>query len=60
MRAVEPDLSHWDTDDRGFADVPVTKPLTELQIAKRLPTLGIALGDARPHMRGKIREYVSL
>jgi hypothetical protein len=57
---VDPDLSKWDKDDRGYADVPVTKPLTELQVAKRLPTLGIALGKARPHVRGKIREYVSL
>ncbi|MEU4673923.1 recombinase family protein [Amycolatopsis sp. NPDC023774] len=60
IRGVEADVSKWDTDDRGYADVPVTKPLTELQIAKRLPTLGIALGDHRPHARGKIREYVSL
>ncbi|MET7996821.1 recombinase family protein [Amycolatopsis sp. NPDC005232] len=60
IRGVESDLAKWDTDDRGYADVPVTKPLTELQIAKRLPTLGIALGDHRPHVRGKIREYVSL
>jgi hypothetical protein len=60
IRAVEADLSRWDTDDRGYADVPVTKPLTELQIAKKLPTLTIALGEARPHVRGKIREYVSL
>ncbi|MEW2506022.1 hypothetical protein AB0878_36780 [Amycolatopsis sp. NPDC047767] len=60
IRGVEADLAKWDTDDRGYADVPVTKPLTELQIARRLPTLGIALGDHRPHVRGKIREYVSL
>jgi DNA invertase Pin-like site-specific DNA recombinase len=60
VRAVEADLSKWHTDDRGYADVPVTKPLTELQTAKQLPTLGIALGDERPHVRGKIREYVSL
>ncbi|QRP49084.1 hypothetical protein [Amycolatopsis sp. FDAARGOS 1241] len=60
IRGVEADLAKWDTDDRGYADVPVTKPLTELQIAKRLPTLGIAVGDHRPHVRGKIREYVSL
>jgi hypothetical protein len=60
IRAVDPDLSKWDTDDRGYADVPVTKPLTELQIAKKLPTLTIALGQARPHVRGKIREYMSL
>jgi hypothetical protein len=57
---AEADLSKWDTDDPGYADVPVTKPLTELQIAKKLPTLGIALGDERPHVRGKIREYVTL
>jgi hypothetical protein len=60
IRAVDPDLSQWDTDDRGYADVPVTTPLTELQIAKQLPTLNITLGQARPHVRGKIREYVSL
>ena len=60
IRAVDPDLSKWDTADRGYADVPVTKPLTELQIAKKLPTLTIALGQARPHVRGKIREYMSL
>jgi DNA invertase Pin-like site-specific DNA recombinase len=60
VRAIEPDLAKWDTDDRGYADVPVTKPLTELQIAKQFPTLGLSLGDHRPHMRGKIREYISL
>jgi hypothetical protein len=54
IRAVEGDLSKWD------ADVPVTKPLTEVQIAKKLPTFGIALGEAKPHVRGKIREFVSL
>jgi hypothetical protein len=32
----------------------VGKPLTELQIAKKLPTQPIALGDQRPHVRGKI------
>jgi hypothetical protein len=35
---------------------PVTGPLSDLQIAERLPTLG----DHRPHVRGKIREYVVL
>jgi hypothetical protein len=60
IRAIEADLSKWDTDDRGYAGVPATKPLTELQIAKQLPTLDIALGDERPHVRGKIREYVTL
>ncbi|MEV6904298.1 recombinase family protein [Amycolatopsis sp. NPDC051372] len=60
IRGVEADLAKWDTDDRGYADVPFTQPLPDLQIAKQLPTLGIALGDHRPHVRGKIREYVSL
>jgi DNA invertase Pin-like site-specific DNA recombinase len=60
VRTVDPDLSKWDTDDRGYADAPVSKPLTELQIAKRLPTLGLSLGDERPHVRGKIREYLPL
>ncbi|MFC0438034.1 recombinase family protein [Kutzneria buriramensis] len=60
VRAVDPDPSKWDTDDRGYADVPVSKPLTELQIAKLLPTLGLSLGDERPHVKGKIREYVNL
>lgn len=60
VRAVDPDPSKWDTDDRGYADVPVTAPLTDVQIAQQLPTLGFGLGDPRPHVRGKIREYVSL
>jgi DNA invertase Pin-like site-specific DNA recombinase len=60
VRSVDPDPSKWDTDDRGYADVPVSKPLTELQIAKRLPTLGLSLGNERPHVKGKIREYVNL
>lgn len=60
VRAVEADLSKWDIDDRGYADVPVTAPLTELQIATRLPTLNLTIGDPRPHQRGKIREYVPL
>lgn len=32
----------------------------DLQIARQLPTLGISLGDQSPHVRGKLREYVSL
>lgn len=59
VRAVEPDLSKWDTDDRGYADILVTAPLTDVQIARQLPTLGLALGDERPHVRGRIREFVS-
>jgi hypothetical protein len=60
VRAVDPDPARWDCDDRGYADVPVGPPLTPLQVAQRLPTLGITIGDPRPHVRGKIREYVTL
>ncbi|MGH3843498.1 MAG: recombinase family protein [Pseudonocardiaceae bacterium] len=59
VRGVDPH-GRWDEDDRGYADVPVTKPLTEVQIAEQLPTLSIRLGDHRPHVRGKIREYLPL
>lgn len=59
VRGIDP-YGTWDEDDRGYADVPVTKPLTEVQIAEQLPTLGIRLGDHRPHVRGKIREYLPL
>ncbi|MGO4203641.1 recombinase family protein [Rhodococcus sp. TAF43] len=60
VRAVDPDQSKWGKDDRGYAAVAVSAPLTDLQIASQFPTLGIRLGDHRPHVRGKIREYVSL
>lgn len=60
MRAVDPDASAWREDDRGYADVPVGPPLTQLQIAERFPTLGLRLGDERPHVRGKLREYLTL
>lgn len=61
VRAVDPDLTTWGkNDDRGYADVAVSAPLTDLQIATQFPTLGIRLGDHRPHVRGKIREYISL
>ncbi|ANY10706.1 hypothetical protein AFB00_30330 (plasmid) [Pseudonocardia sp. HH130630-07] len=60
VRAVHPDPAAWDADDRDYADVPVGPPLTDLQITRQLPTLGIMLGQARPHLRGKIREYLTL
>jgi hypothetical protein len=47
-------------DDRGYADIPVTASLTDLQIAEQLPALGLRLGDHRPHVRGKLREYLPL
>jgi DNA invertase Pin-like site-specific DNA recombinase len=61
VRSIDPDPSKWREDDRGYADVPVSrKPLDDLQIAEQLPTLGIRNGDSRPHVRGKIREYIVL
>jgi len=60
MRAVDPEPGKWHEDDRGYADAPVGPPLTDLQIAQRLPALGVRLGDPRPHTRGKLREYITL
>jgi DNA invertase Pin-like site-specific DNA recombinase len=60
IRAVDQCSGQWPRDDRGYADIPLTSPLTDLQVAEQLPTLGIRLGDARPHVRGKIREYLPL
>jgi DNA invertase Pin-like site-specific DNA recombinase len=60
VRAVNPDLAKWSTDDRGYADVPVTAPLTPLEIAKQLPTLDLTPGKPRPHQKGKLREYLDL
>lgn len=60
VRAVDPDLAKWREDDRGYADVPVGDPLTDLQIAEQLPALGIRNGATRPHVRGKLREYIAL
>jgi hypothetical protein len=34
--------------------------LAELQIASQRPTLTLTIGDRCPHVRGKLREYVSL
>ena len=59
VRAVQPD-GDWNWDDRGYADVPLTAPLSDLEIAEKFPTLGIRPGDHRPHVRGKIREYLPL
>jgi DNA-binding CsgD family transcriptional regulator len=60
VRAVQGDLTKWREDDRGYCDVPVTGPLTDLQIAQQLPTLHLRPGDPRPHTRGKLREFLLL
>lgn len=59
VRAVNP-KGKWEPDDRNYYDAPLTKPLTEVEIANQFPTLGLNLGDKRPHQRGKIREYLPL
>ena len=59
IRAVDSEGA-WHRDDRGYADIPLTPPLTEIQIAEQFPTLGLRLGDHRPHVKGKIREYLTL
>jgi DNA invertase Pin-like site-specific DNA recombinase len=59
VRGIDPEGT-WEKDDRGYYDVPVTDPLSDVEIAKRFPTLPFQLGDSRPRIRGKIREYLPL
>jgi DNA invertase Pin-like site-specific DNA recombinase len=59
VRGIDP-YGHWDEDDRKYVDVPVTKPLTDVEIAQQFPTLPFKVGDQRPRVRGKIREYLPL
>jgi DNA invertase Pin-like site-specific DNA recombinase len=59
VRAIKPGAA-WPEDDRGFVDVPVTAPLNEVEIAQQFPTLPFRIGDTRPRVRGKIREYLAL
>src|SRR6266567_2707821 len=51
IRAGDPDGT-WERDDRGYAGIPLTAPLTDLQVAEQFPALGIHIGDHRPHVRG--------
>jgi len=48
VRAIQPGAA-WHYDDRGYADVPLTAPLTDAQF----PTLGIRPVDARPARTGE-------
>lgn len=59
IRGIDP-AGEWIEDDRGYVDAPVTAPLSPEQVARRLPTLPLRVGDARPHVRGRIREYLPL
>ncbi|MBU3066938.1 hypothetical protein KO481_36130 [Nocardia sp. NEAU-G5] len=49
-------------DNHGYADIgeALSKPLSDVQIARHFPTLGIATVDSLPHVKGKLREYISL
>ncbi len=58
IRGVDPD-GPWIQDARGYWDIPVTAPLTaDEPVAEQLAVLGIRLGSHRPHVQGKMREYV--
>jgi DNA invertase Pin-like site-specific DNA recombinase len=59
IRAVDP-AGAWERDDRGYADISLSAPLTEVQAAEQFPTLMLRLRDPRPHVKGKIREYLPL
>ncbi len=59
IRGIDSD-GEWVEDDRGYVDAPVTGPLSPEQVARRLPTLSLGVGDFRPHVRGRIREYLLL
>ena len=43
VRAVDPDIEWSEDDDRGYADLgkALSKPLTDLEITRKLPALGI-------------------
>jgi hypothetical protein len=59
VRAVDP-AGTWQHDHRGYADIPLTAPLTDLQVAQLFPTLGLCVGDVCPRVRGRIRKYRAL
>lgn len=59
VRAVDLDGT-WHDDDRGYADIPVTAVPTTRSRPGGVPMLGLRLDGARPHVRGKISEYIPL
>lgn len=62
VRAVDPEGAWNPDDDRGYADLgkALSAPITDpVQVADLVPA-GLRLGDKRPHIKGKIREYISL
>ncbi|WP_280264660.1 recombinase family protein [Nocardia wallacei] len=58
VRAVDPD-GRWQADDRGYWDVPVGPPLTDIQVAAMFGH-SLALGERRPAVKGRLREYIEV
>ncbi len=61
VRIREVENGPWEWDEAGKkAALPLRAPLTRDDLTEKYPTLPFSLGDARPMVRGKIREYVTL
>lgn len=50
----------WHEDARGKVALPLGPPLSSADLARRLPTLPLAIGDRRPMVRGRVREHIAL
>ncbi|WP_331757734.1 recombinase family protein [Nocardia sp. NBC_01388] len=62
VRAVDPQ-GRWEADDRGYWDVPLGPPLTEVEIATQLGygnAVPVQLGDLHATIKGRLREYRSI
>ncbi|WP_407563948.1 hypothetical protein [Streptomyces sp. 184] len=59
-RVREVQVGAWHEDARGKVTLPLGPPLTAADLARRLPTLPLAIGDRRPMVRGRIREHIAL
>ncbi|MFF3216999.1 hypothetical protein ACFYYB_41060 [Streptomyces sp. NPDC002886] len=58
VRAVLDDA--WEENEQGRVAVPIGPPLSAPELIEAFPGLPFTLGDARPMVRGKIREYLAL
>ncbi|MFE7802529.1 hypothetical protein [Nocardia sp. NPDC057440] len=58
VRAVDPD-GRWQADDRGYWDVPVGPPMSEVEIAAMFGP-HLQLGEWRLPVKGKLREYIPI
>ncbi|MEU5137426.1 hypothetical protein [Streptomyces californicus] len=50
----------WEENQKGKVAVPIGPPLTADELTGAFPGLPFTLGDSRPMVRGKIREYLAL